>query len=174
MLHHDLGLWGFVVAVVALVLTFPLSLAANLMTPRIRKWWDERSLAALREGIARRENELLQISKYELFSVGEDYAVRVGLFCGSLVSMVLSILGLGLGLLPAALPMKAGRKLATELLAGSIFLLVISAQVLLRIWGRHYRDHSPRERLTMTEHLEALKGDLASRTPETEPSEVVR
>jgi hypothetical protein len=45
-LPHDLGT---LLAIVALILMYPVSLVANLSTPWIRDWWSARSLASLTE-----------------------------------------------------------------------------------------------------------------------------
>jgi hypothetical protein len=38
-----LDVWGLIVGGAALILTFPLSLLANIATPHLRDWWAERS-----------------------------------------------------------------------------------------------------------------------------------
>ncbi len=55
-LPHDLAT---VLAILALFLMYPVSLLANLSTPKLRDWWAARSLEALRK----RRNHLLAFQK---------------------------------------------------------------------------------------------------------------
>jgi hypothetical protein len=52
---------GNIVSLVALLLAFPLSLLANLATPKIRNWWAERSKTALENRIRKLEAELRKL-----------------------------------------------------------------------------------------------------------------
>ena len=56
--HHDLGWWGFVLAVLALLIAYPLSLLANLTSPFIKNWWAERSVTSIRKRIDKLERQL--------------------------------------------------------------------------------------------------------------------
>ena len=44
---HDLGTWGFIIALVALILAYPLDVLAHITLPIIRDWWAARSIAVL-------------------------------------------------------------------------------------------------------------------------------
>jgi hypothetical protein len=56
--HKDLGWWGFVIAVVALLLAYPFSLLANLTSPTVKNWWAARSRAGLQKRIRTLAREL--------------------------------------------------------------------------------------------------------------------
>jgi len=67
--HYDLGV---VIGILAIVLTIPLSLVANLMTPSIKNWWAARSTASLRKRIDKLENQLAEYEQYtEMSEEGE-------------------------------------------------------------------------------------------------------
>ncbi len=44
---HDWGFIGFVIAILTLLMTIPLGVAATLLAPRVRDWWARRSLASI-------------------------------------------------------------------------------------------------------------------------------
>src|SRR5580700_11187937 len=48
-LHHDIGWWGFVLAVATLILAYPLDVLAHLTTPKLKVWWAIRSLGSATE-----------------------------------------------------------------------------------------------------------------------------
>ena len=43
-LPHDLGTWGFIISVVALLLTIPLGIVATILAPKAQVWWFMRSV----------------------------------------------------------------------------------------------------------------------------------
>ncbi len=47
----DLGTWGFILSLVALVLLYPAGVLVNLTTPKIKNWWASRSQATLKKRI---------------------------------------------------------------------------------------------------------------------------
>jgi len=71
-LPKEKATWGIILAIAAIILAFPLSLLANLITPKIRDWWAQRSVAALRARIAMLEQELAKRQVYELLPDGEE------------------------------------------------------------------------------------------------------
>jgi len=46
---HDLGTWGFIIALAALILAYPLDVLAHVTSPILRDWWAARSIAALQK-----------------------------------------------------------------------------------------------------------------------------
>src|SRR5438445_11974470 len=72
-LHRDLGWWGFVISIIALISAYPLSLLANLTTPSLKNWWAERSTASLTKRIGKLEAQLAGCMQYQALSEGEDY-----------------------------------------------------------------------------------------------------
>ena len=73
---HDLALWGFILAVAALVLAIPLGVASNLMAPRIQNWWAARSIASLKRRISNLEMELAACEANPAFSYFERVSLR--------------------------------------------------------------------------------------------------
>jgi hypothetical protein len=57
--HKDLGWWGFVVSVACLILTVPLAILANFLTPKLKVWWTIRSLGSATKKL----NGLLKLMK---------------------------------------------------------------------------------------------------------------
>ncbi len=53
--HRDLGWWGFVISIIALLGAYPLSLLVNLTSPALKNWWAERSIASIRKRIDKLE-----------------------------------------------------------------------------------------------------------------------
>lgn len=50
-LGHDIGWWGFWVGIAAIVLTVPLSMIGNILTPKVQNWWATRSENAMKKRI---------------------------------------------------------------------------------------------------------------------------
>lgn len=49
--HHDVGWWGIAIGFLLFALSFPLSIAANLLTPILKNWWAARSIESLKRRI---------------------------------------------------------------------------------------------------------------------------
>ncbi len=58
MWKHDLGWWGFVLAIATLILAYPLDVLAHLTTPLLKNWWASRSRLTLEERIKSLKAEL--------------------------------------------------------------------------------------------------------------------
>jgi len=63
MWSHDLGWWGFWIGILALILAFPLSMAANIMTPLFMNWFSKRTLSSLVKRIGILESRLAELEK---------------------------------------------------------------------------------------------------------------
>jgi hypothetical protein len=73
---YDRTTWGLIISICALVLAFPLSLLANLLTPKIKNWWAERSEASMRKRIIKLEEELAHREEYHpVLTLFETYAL---------------------------------------------------------------------------------------------------
>ena len=66
--HHDSGWWGVALAIVAIVLAFPISIFANWTTPAIKNWWSQRSMKSLLGRIERLEQELANRESREMLT----------------------------------------------------------------------------------------------------------
>src|SRR6267142_6869181 len=53
-----IGLW-----IAALVLALPISMLANIFTPKVSNWWSERSIASLKLRIAKLESNLATVQE---------------------------------------------------------------------------------------------------------------
>jgi hypothetical protein len=97
--HHDLGWWGFVISIVALVAAYPLDLLAHMTSPRIKNWWAERSVRSLQMRIDKIEKQLakydhdkeLSDGEYYLLKASEGLALLMGL-CVNMVALVLILI----------------------------------------------------------------------------------
>jgi hypothetical protein len=67
----DINRVGFLIGVLALVLAVPLSIAANLLTPRIQNWWSRRSQRALKSRIAQLQETLKKSESAWTFTPAE-------------------------------------------------------------------------------------------------------
>jgi hypothetical protein len=51
-LSKDLGTWGFWISIIAFISAYPLSLLANITSPRLLNWWATTSRVSLEKRIA--------------------------------------------------------------------------------------------------------------------------
>jgi len=63
-LPHNLGTWGFILSVLALILMYPIGLLINLSTPAVRNWISTWSKSSLEKRIAKLEVDLAEFEKY--------------------------------------------------------------------------------------------------------------
>ena len=120
---YERGTWGIILAIAAILLAFPLSLLANLVTPAIRNWWANRSVATLKIRLATLERDLQKRQSYPLFSEGEEtilLAIRRTVFIGmNFVSLSLA--------LPDGWLLHFQHKLSPEVIAINILVGVLAA-----------------------------------------------
>lgn len=62
-MHHDLGWWGVVLSIAALVLMIPASMVANLLTPLLANWIATSSKRSLDNRIAKLEKQLAELEQ---------------------------------------------------------------------------------------------------------------
>jgi hypothetical protein len=74
-LAKDPGWWGFWISILALLGAYPLSLLANLTSPRIQNWWAARSRASLEKRIAQLEAALAAMQHDESITNVESYTL---------------------------------------------------------------------------------------------------
>jgi hypothetical protein len=84
----DLTKLGLVVAIVAILLAIPLSVLANLLTPRIQNWWSQRSAKSLRSRIHKLQQELAEYQPYALIDEASAYTLW-GIFMISTMCLLL-------------------------------------------------------------------------------------
>lgn len=72
-LPTDSGTWGIVLAILAIVLMYPVGLLINLTTPLVQNWIVTRSKASLINRIAKLENQLVELEKTPVITDVENY-----------------------------------------------------------------------------------------------------
>lgn len=71
-MHHDLGWWGVVLSIVALVLMIPASMVANLLTPLFVNWLVSWSRSSLESRIAKLEKQLTELEQHPAIDEVQD------------------------------------------------------------------------------------------------------
>ena len=159
-MHHDLGWWGFVLSVIALILLVPLNLLSNILTPKIQNWWAERSLANTRRRIQRIEEDLIE---YQEMSEVDDQILSGIEGVLLLVSLAVVLCAAILLISSEKVPVQEKRPLemlaAVAAIATALFVFGISTA-----FSRFRRRRSPFNRNIQRQYLEALK----ARLPRTE------
>src|SRR5260221_254304 len=94
---HDLGWWGFVLAIATLVLAYPIDVLAHLTSPIVKNWWAEGSISSLGRRIIALEKELEEIEKNPVISDGEERILRamtwIGVIQTQMVGFFILIIG---------------------------------------------------------------------------------
>ena len=96
---YDRTTWGLVIGIVALILAFPLSLLANIVTPSIKNWWAERSVKSLKKRIVKLEAEFSRMKTFPMFSWMQYHTFHSMMNLAKLLAMSVHIL-IGAALLP--------------------------------------------------------------------------
>jgi hypothetical protein len=175
-MHHDLAWWGFVLGVLALLLMLPASIFANILTPKLKNWWAERSVAATRKRIEKLEKELALCEPYPLLNELEDSVVKAVEGIGMLLALCLYFLavilltttpmirmiGPAVVVGPPALIFRAVTVLLSLIGAGAS----VASSLVFRKLGTAREKQSPSSREALRESIEKLKAKLA----ETQPS----
>src|ERR1017187_3284658 len=89
LLGHELGWWGFWVGIAAILLTIPLAVVGNVLTPKLVNWWSERSHASLVKRIALLEDRLKDLQEHHA-----EYSPELGFLLRLLLLFALAIMGL--------------------------------------------------------------------------------
>lgn len=164
-LHRDLAWWGVFLGALALLLMFPANIVANLVTPKLKNWWSERSAASTRKRIEKLEKELASSEQYKELSELEDYAVKAIEGIGILAVVCLGILAITLLTdttsvrLVTAFP---GIRLGMVILAlfSVVFGFLINFLVFNKL-GELRKKQSPFDRKVLRKSIENLKAKLA-------------
>ena len=162
-LHHDLAWWGFVIALVALILMLPANLLANFLTPMLKNWWAERSKSAIQKRIERLRTELVhlqghrQISDFEYYSLlGIELLSALAMF-GTEIASFGTLFALSL-LQPTVNPYLYR---STEILLAVLLLVAFVAFAAIRtIIGKFARVHSPFQRKSIERSIAFLQTKL--------------
>jgi hypothetical protein len=60
----DLGTWGFILSLAALLLMYPVGLLINLTSPKIQNWWAARSQQSVVKRLNKLESELGELEEF--------------------------------------------------------------------------------------------------------------
>src|ERR1700694_4271498 len=72
---HDLGTWGFILSIAAIVLMYPVGVLINLTTPTIANWFSTWTKTSLQNRINKLEKELAELEKNPPFDEFQDRAL---------------------------------------------------------------------------------------------------
>jgi hypothetical protein len=165
--HKDLGWWGFVISITALLGAYPISLVANLTSPAVKNWWSERSKASLQERIAKLEGQLAEYQQYPTLSEAEDYILRATEALSMLLALCVTMLAVVLVTLAQFAPVTVSdhdkQPLLALALVGGIIAFLIGV-VIFGHFSRFRRKRSPDDRKSLKKYIEDLKQKLSQRT----------
>jgi hypothetical protein len=167
-LHHDASWWALVLAILALILMYPVSLLANLTTPVLKNWWAERSVASLKKRITNLEKQLVDYEQYPELSEAETYILLATEALSMMLGLCITMLAVVLIVLSQyGMPtVSAHDKMPIVLLA----LVSGSMAFLLGVIGfgritKFRTQRSPFDRNNLRKYVGQLKEKLAKRNP---------
>lgn len=161
-LATNVGTWSLIIGIAALILSIPMAVFANMVSPAILNWFAQWSDASLRRRITKLETELAKReSECPIISETDDHLLK-GVICVVKFTLfgfeVVGILGLWIGI------RGTGGVLSTDL---RIFLFLTGATCLFLVWiwrrgvaKRLYAyqvNHSPRIRANLIKSINELK-----------------
>jgi heme A synthase len=165
--HRDLGWWGFVISLMALLGAYPLSLLANLTSPALKNWWAERSIASTRKRIDKLEKQLAEYMKDPALTEGEDYILRATEALSMLLALCVTMLAVLLMSLAWFAPVTVSNHdkepLVALALVGAVCAFLIGIVVFGR-FSRFRRKRSPIDRNYLNKYIEELKKKLDQKT----------
>jgi hypothetical protein len=165
--HKDLGWWGFVISIIALLSAYPLSLLANLTSPALKNWWAERSVASTRKRIDQLERQLAEYMQYPALSEGEDYILRATEALSMLLALCVTMLAVLLMAVawfaPATVSNHDKQPLVALALTGGIIAFLIGVVIFGR-FSRFRGKRSPIDRNNLNKYIDELKKKLSQRT----------
>ncbi len=92
---YEHGTWGIILGVAAIVLAIPLSVVGNLITPKIRNAWTERSTKAARKRLERLKADLMKSEHVPEISEVDDFTLRgvqvILLLFGQLLAIIVAL-----------------------------------------------------------------------------------
>ncbi|MGC2420153.1 MAG: hypothetical protein WA405_00720 [Candidatus Acidiferrales bacterium] len=163
-MHRDIGWWAFVLAIVALIVTYPLEVLAHLTAPRWKDWWAERSERSVRKRVEQLEEELREYEqKYKLLSEAEEYilmSIEVGALLGGVsVNVLATLLALAALFIPQLV--KPQRWLLFGLAGVIVAACFLAVFVVFGRFTEFRIRRSPTYRDQLRKSIEKLKGRLA-------------
>jgi hypothetical protein len=166
-LPTNLGTWGFILSLAALLLAIPLGIAATLLAPKVRLWWFLRDVKGTASKLISLTKYRERLEKEPQFTLAETYIFelqfRVILACHFLAYLIL---------LAIAFTPKWHRHMTfKEDLVNTIpvlpfvLLLVFSASYLGAESLNRLRRSSPKEREKVARQIVTLVEELKNKMP---------
>lgn len=119
---HDLSVWSFILAIAALMLALPVSLAANATTPKIKDRLAERSEESLKQRIAKLESELAAKRTLPEMGEAESHILLAALGAGLLGLLIMLVMVVFLTFPVTIVPRGSGFWVALNRLYGLVGL----------------------------------------------------
>lgn len=151
----DSGSWGVFLAILALVLTVPLSIIGNILTPKFQNWWARRSRLGLEQRINSLRTELAELSKYPLLSDTEEFILINGQVTQAII-LALGYLLLGITF------MVENSQAKIVAFVGFVGLIVFAGFFAHPVY-RYRRQRSPMSRNKLTRQIQELESDLKNK-----------
>jgi|HubBroStandDraft_6_1064221.scaffolds.fasta_scaffold11339_3 hypothetical protein len=168
--HRDFGWWGFWIGVVAFVLAFPLSVMANIVTPKLLNWWSGRSRQSTMKRLEELRGTQARIALLPHLSEAEDRILesaevtqRLIYFVGYFVILSLaSILTVGTRVVS---PQHDWQKALVLFLLLTATLVAWTLIYRVLVWPQfvYRRDRSPAAREELKSYILELEAKLSKR-----------
>lgn len=156
-LHKGLDWWGFVLAVAALILAYPLEVVAHITAPKWKDWWATRSRTALEKRILELEWKLALIknvkplSDTEIALFSSLAATNTGIQW-ILICLAIALLGSNFAL--------EGSLLFSKMLSALTFVMWFIVLVLAERAWEFKNDHMPGRPAEIQEQINKLKAKI--------------
>ena len=159
----DLGTWGFILSIVAIVLMYPVGLLINITTPIVQNWIASRTKQSLVNRIERLEKELAELESNPPIEEVED---RILWGLKSIRILIFSAMGLIVGMIYMGVRIlnPATNSDVNAFTYFSLFVMISTGIMQLRLRYSHdFRtERSPRRRKGLRKAIDDLKQIQAS------------
>ena len=164
-LPHDVGTWGLILGIAAIILTIPLGIVANLLSPKIKLWWLLRSTKGTANKLASLTRYRDHLEKELVFTPFEEAMWGHQCDMTYFVSLLAVIIVIATALIPEAHPHITFKEMLQPAIRALPFIIVIwllFAVFYWRVFGRWLRS-SPTERKKVEEQIEKTITKLRSK-----------
>jgi hypothetical protein len=166
-LPRDLGTWGFILSLAALLLTIPLGIVSTLLAPKVRLWWFLRNVKGTANKLISLTEYRDQLEKEPQFTVAETYIFEAQLRMIAAWLFIAYLILLAIALIP-----KWHRHMTFKENLGASFpalpfvvLIIVSAAYLGGRSLDRLRRSSPMEREKVERQIGALVEKSRSKIP---------
>lgn len=159
-LGHNASWWGVAISISALILTLPLTVLGNILTPMLAKLalrWTDKSLD---KRIANLEGQLKTLDdNCPLLSPTEEQIIKAALCNAKLLSFTMNILGIAAFLVAFNSPLATDVRVVFGAMGmGLYFLPWAWRRDTVNDLGKYLKDHSPKRRAAYRKMLETYQG----------------